>query len=377
MRRLCTALLVMLLGCGDHPATGRPGTPTIGGLRVGDVLGAADADGFAVADRVVPLRFPADHAQHPAFRSEWWYLTIAARDAQGQAMGVQFTLFRQGLEALSASGAQHRQPWQLDAVYLAHVAVTDVAAGTHEQRERLSRQHPSLAGVTADADVIEVFLEDWRLKLTGSGGSLALVADTLSMDLSFRATYPPVAQGEEGLSRKGDGQASYYYSWPALQVTGTLGSGAQARSITGVGWFDHEWSTSVLSAGQQGWDWLALHLDDGRALMTFRLRRADGARDPYDQGLLVSPAGVSRHLAAGDFAMQPRHWWRDEDGVAWPIGWHVTVDGESWTVRALVDDQRMRTLIPYWEGLVAVHDAAGADVGAGYLELTGYMQDDK
>jgi predicted secreted hydrolase len=41
-------------------------------------------------------------------------------------------------------------------------------------------------------------------------------------------------------------------------------------------------------------------------------------------------------------------------------------------VEAALDDQRMDTLLTYWEGLVRVFDQSGARVGSGYLELTGY-----
>ena len=33
--------------------------------------------------------------------------------------------------------------------------------------------------------------------------------------------------------------------------------------MTGQGWLDREWSSAPLTADQDGWDWFALHLDDG------------------------------------------------------------------------------------------------------------------
>ncbi|HCO57025.1 MAG TPA: carotenoid 1,2-hydratase, partial [Burkholderiales bacterium] len=48
-----------------------------------------------------PLVFPADHGAHPAFRTEWWYLTawMGDRSDQGSgsgpnAFGLQITFFR-------------------------------------------------------------------------------------------------------------------------------------------------------------------------------------------------------------------------------------------------------------------------------------------
>jgi predicted secreted hydrolase len=41
-------------------------------------------------------------------------------------------------------------------------------------------------------------------------------------------------------------------------------------------------------------------------------------------------------------------------------------------IRAVLDDQRMDTLIRYWEGMVRVIDDDGRRIGTGYMELTGY-----
>ena len=43
---------------------------------------------------------------------------------------------------------------------------------------------------------------------------------------------------------------------------------------------DHEFGTSFLEPEQIGWDWFSLQLDDGRDLMIFQLRRADGSSRP-------------------------------------------------------------------------------------------------
>ena len=41
-----------------------------------------------------PLLFPADDGAHPAFRTEWWYVTGWLRDAQAHELGFQVTFFR-------------------------------------------------------------------------------------------------------------------------------------------------------------------------------------------------------------------------------------------------------------------------------------------
>jgi predicted secreted hydrolase len=342
-------------------------------LRLRAVLGDAPSDGFARADRPWGFEFPRDHGPHPEFRSEWWYLTASLRAANGDEFGIQFTLFRQALRAAPVVGG----PWDASQIYLAHVALTDVAAGTHRKAERLTRGHPRLAGVQAAP--FRAWIDGWSL--TASGERLeGLVLDTSTSDfalaLRFDPLKPVVLQGDRGLSPKGPGQASYYYSVPRLAVEGRIERQGAVVEVTGTAWLDREWSTGVLSDDQEGWDWFALQLTSGEELMVFQMRRGDGSRDPYDQGMWVDAAGQGRHLTVGDFAMEPLRVWRDNRGTAWPVAWTLSLSGPGGPrrlrVEAAVDDQRMDTLLTYWEGLVWVFDEAGRRVGSGYLEMTGY-----
>ena len=84
--------------------------------------------------------------------------------------------------------------------------------------------------------------------------------------------------GEAGVSRKGpqEQSASYYYSLPHLQVAGAISRQGIATAVTGEAWFDHEWSSEYLDAQASGWDWIGINLDDGGALMAFRIRGLDG-----------------------------------------------------------------------------------------------------
>ena len=115
------------------------------------------------------------------------------------------------------------------------------------------------------------------------------------------------------------------------------------------------------------------------------MRRKDGGRDLYDHGLLVQhdeladlpvvgtgDTGV-RLLKPGDFTIQATRYFTDNTGVAWPVSWQLDIGEESFTVDALVDDQRVSLAIVYWEGLVEVRNRSGQRVGRGYVELTGYQ----
>lgn len=368
---LLIGILTILSGCDDPAASAAEAH--IGGSRLGLFLGKDDGSTrFAHADRPRAFVFPGEHQQHADFRSEWWYLTMTLADEDGREFGAQFTVFRQALKPVDPAQTRSSD-WDLDQVYLGHLAITDVVAGTHEHEERLSRQHPDLATVQRLAGGgARVSLEGWQLDLQTEGARLLAQGPDLGLDLNLQATRDPVLQGQQGWSRKSETQASYYYSWPRLQVVGEIRVGGETHQVRGLGWFDHEWSTSVLSDEQAGWEWFALGLDDGRDLMVFRLRRHDGRRDVHDHGVLVGADGTSRVLGSADFELHPERTWTDPAGVVWPLGWKLTVGSEIFMIDTPVEDQRMQTLIPYWEGLVNVTSDTGSRLGRGYMELTGY-----
>ena len=358
------AALVSLSGCGDpHGPAGA------GALRVATLLGGPSEAGFLAADAVQPFAFPRDHGAHPRFRQEWWYLTAALEDpSAGEEYGVQFTLFRRALAADAGQG-----PWRSAQVFLGHFALTDVERERHVEAERFARGHPRLAGVRSAP--FAAWIEGWRLESTGASTwpmRLRARAEMFGVDLVLRETRPPVPQGDRGLSTKGPGAGAYYYSVPRLAIEGSLRIGERRVGVRGLGWFDREWSTSALDAEQVGWDWFALQLDDGRSLMAYQIRRRDGERGAYDQGVLISPDGSLRTLAGTDFSLSAERVWRDDAGTRWPLRWRLEVGDEVFVVDAAIEDQVMDTSIRYWEGLVRVSDPLARDLGRGYMELTGY-----
>ncbi len=365
-RAVCSVLgiVVVLAGCESEPVEKR----NLPLLRLGSVLGES-SESFSRAEEIREFRFPMDHGSHDSFRSEWWYLTVMLDDENGAEFGVQFTVFRQALKAREVSS----NPWQSVQMYLGHLALTDVDSDSHREFQRVARGHPELAGVSTMP--FAVWLDGWRLRaMDESFTRLELDArsDEFRVRLDLVPVKPVVLQGDRGLSHKGPEQASYYYSIPRLAASGELWIDERLHHVSGSAWFDREWSTSVLGPELAGWDWFALHFDDGSEIMAFRLRHKDGQRSPYDQGVRVAADGMSRQLSAEDYQLTPMAFWRDGDGVEWPVSWQLELDNRRLTIQAVLEDQRMDLALVYWEGLVHVHDDKGARVGRGYMELTGY-----
>jgi predicted secreted hydrolase len=178
--------------------------------------------------------------------------------------------------------------------------------------------------------------------------------------------------GDAGLSRKGaeSGAASYYYSLPRLAARGRLLRDGRALELSGLAWLDREWGSGGLGAGEEGWDWFALQLNDGSALMFYALRDRGGARDAYSAGTFLPPDGPARPLASADVDIAVNGAWR------YPARWRVRVPtlALDLDVQPLLADQELTTTPAYWEGAVAVSGTrGGAPVSArGYVELVGY-----
>ncbi len=376
-RALPSALAVVCLGALVAWVWRRPATETEGSrIRMAPDLGPA---GFARATRPLAILLPQDHGPHFDYQTEWWYYTGNLRAEDGRPLGYQLTFFRRGL----LPGAPPPGPGlATNQIYLAHLAVTDVAAATHAFRERVSRGAAGLAG--AGSAPFQVWLEDWRAEaLNAEGSAVHLQAHDagLTLDLDLKAVKPLVAYGDRGLSPKSDepGNASYYVGYPRLRTRGSIATGGPPAAVEGESWFDHEWSTSALGPQAVGWDWFSLQLSDGRELMLFSIRRQDGTAEPVSAGTLVGAEGRARRLGAGDFRVEVEEQWQSPESQAvYPSRWRVVLPfaGTQLRVEPWLKDQEMRTSFTYWEGAVRVTGSSGGAplTGHGYVELTGYAR---
>ncbi|HEX9114876.1 MAG TPA: lipocalin-like domain-containing protein [Anaerolineae bacterium] len=335
------------------------------------------AAGFARADGPKPLSFPADYGPHDDYQTEWWYYTGNLTTADGQHFGYQLTFFRRALLP-PAERSPRAADWAAGQVYLAHLALTDVAGKHHYVYQRLERGAAGLAGATAQP--YRVWLDSWSVSgAEDAPVHLAATEGALALQLDLVSQKAPVPQGDRGYSRKGPeaGNASYYYSLTHLATTGTVMVNGRAFNVQGLSWMDHEYSTSALSAGAAGWDWVSLQLSDGRDLMVFQIRRADGAPDPYAAGILVAADGSTQRLGPGDFVLRATGQWRSpRSGAVYPSGWTLSIRpvGLELILTPYLADQELDVGYTYWEGATEVTGRAGGATvtGSGYVELTGY-----
>jgi predicted secreted hydrolase len=374
------ALAALLLGaCAADPAeTGRPV-----GVAVAEAMGGGEADGFARATEMRQFVFPEDFGPHEEFRTEWWYLTGNLADDADHEFGFQLTIFR---HALKPTAPVRSSRWTSRDIWFAHLALGDGARGRFTAHERFERGALGLAG--ARARPFAAWVGDWRIESVDGNEALPIrvVAgvDEVAIDLVLDPRRPIVLQGDRGLSRKGPepGNASFYFSVTRLAARGSVMLKGTRHDVTGSAWFDREWSTSALSEGQVGWDWFAIQFDDGRELMLYRLRRANGTTDPYNSGTLIGTDGAARRLGSDEISFMPgRRWTSPRSGASYPVEWLVSLEPFDLELEVIpmIDASELDVVVRYWEGAIRVRGREGSKPvsGRGFLEMTGYEDADE
>lgn len=355
-----------------------------------DEIPALTADGFAVPQPHPTFTFPRDHGSHPDYKIEWWYLTghlftePSPAAPEPRRYGFQATFFR--FASPRATAARTAGPaFGHDQIYLAHMALVDVATGRFLHQERLNR-----AGWDANAatDTLDVHNGDWSLRLTPTAEApetLALVGG-IRADARFSLTLTPakplVRFGDGGYSRKGAAPtaASYYLTFSRLKVAGALSlDGAAPMAVSGQAWMDHEYSSSQLDQNQVGWDWLSAQLDDGREVMFYALRTTEGAHDPASTLTWIARDGTTTRAP---YRWEPLTTWTSpHTGAVYPQRIRLTTTDPASGAETVFfvepfhsDQELVGSLggVTYWEGACRLLAADGREIGSAYMELTGY-----
>jgi len=337
-----------------------------------------DLDGYARAIEPYDWQFPEDFGAHPDFQTEWWYYTGNVATEDGRRFGFQFTIFRRAITPQLVE-TDSESEWRTNQIYLAHFTVSDIGGERFYHDERFSRSSADLAGATADPRY-RVWVEDWEILAQNEDASLVTIqaeSADFAIDLTLEQTKSPALQGNGGLSPKSDdeGNASYYYSLTRLLTEGTITIDGETFTVDGTTWKDHEFSTSALGTGAQGWDWFGQIFDDNTEMMIGQIRLQDGGIEPSFGGLYVYPDGSTEYLSSDQITITPTDSWvSPHTGAEYPSGWEITVETSQDTlmfnVTPLLRDQELADTDPsYWEGAVRIE---GDVSGYGYAELTGY-----
>jgi predicted secreted hydrolase len=324
------------------------------------------------------LIFPADHYSHPDFKTEWWYYTGHLETDSGKRYGYQVTFFRFGVRDRQK---ELKEPPLFTDLYMAHFALSDIAAQKFTFRERINRGYGNKAGAATDR--YAVWNEDWKVEGDEKHHQIFVSDRGTTLNLSIKSLKPPVLHGDRGHSQKGEGEgrASYYYSLTRMQTEGELTVAGKTEKVRGLSWMDHEFGSNQLGEDQVGWDWFSIQLDNQTELMLYLMRRKDGSVDPYSSGTIVSGDATTKPLKLSDYRVEVLDRWKSpKSGASYPMKWKVTIPSEQVELEitpALTDQELITnrsTRVTYWEGAVSVKGTVRNKpiAGHGYVEMTGY-----
>lgn len=339
---------------------------------------SAAQDQYKTAAPGYRYEFPRDYFNHPEFQTEWWFYTGNVTASDGHRFGFELTFFRQGVSRHSGK----QETWDVQDLYLAHLALSDLDNNGFYHIERTNRAGPGIAGI--DQNQGRIWNGNWSVKWSGANQAIEAMEERFSLALKLQPEKPPMIHGENGVSQKaaGTGRASHYISLTRLKVNGTVGLVGKSHSVSGLAWMDHEFFTHQLEKDQVGWDWFSIQLSDNTELMLYRIRRSDGSVDPFSAGTFVDPLGHSVHLHNGDFSLLPQveSWKSPVTGAVYPVQWRIVIPKLQIELKATtrLKSQELSgqsKMVPsYWEGAIDLNGYQGntAITGVGYLEMTGY-----
>ncbi|MDG4648133.1 lipocalin-like domain-containing protein [Roseibacterium sp. SDUM158017] len=330
-------------------------------------LAEAGGDGFEPLAGAWTLSLPADFGAHDAARAETWTITAHLRGLDGARVGLSFALSRYGL--IGPDDPARDAPWTLATLHTAQIALSGEGAIASASEERFGRGD-GIAG--HDPASRQVWLDDWTLAYgTGAGGqglTLAATVEGVPVRLSLAPSKEAVvAQGAQEAPTRG-------FVMPRMDVSGTIGVGADAAEVTGTAWIDRLWGDLPVPGGPIAYDRLVMQLPDGVDISAVRTRRVGSDGAGTVDGLIVEASGATRAFDGAAATLEIIERREVEGGAAYPVGWRLT--GAGFDLRAVASGggQGRDFLSPVWLGPVRVegtYDGAPVD-GAGTLLLTGY-----
>ena len=327
---------------------------------------------------------------HGSYPIEWWYLTGRIRvPGHPRRDGFEGTFFRFNTSWQHPAG-RPPSPWEPSRVLSFHGAYSDTLHHRFRSTELLSRTFRRAVSLRKKPFRIrfgENFLE--VLPDPGHSGEIRLhlfeQVGWRLVDVTLKGKGSPLEEGPGGrlVTGPGPGDWAWYLSYPELSLKGKVGriqSDGQVHwtPVTGVAWFDHEWTGALLGKGQTGWIWLGARLSGKGDLMAFQMQKKDRP-DRFQGGtyrMTVHSGNRTVWLSPSDLTFHVLSYWKSpRTGICYPSRLKLDVKSlnTSWRIDPVMKDQELTGRPDYWEGAVSLRDSAsGEREGEGYLELTGF-----
>ncbi len=319
------------------------------------------------------LGFPDDNASHDA-PMEWWYYNGHLEADDGSDYSFHFVIFQIVRDRDST-------PFEFG-----QAGITDVKRGEHfhiMSEEFVSRE---IFDGGAASDLLGLDLGNFSLGIGSDGTHSFEAIDESSSDSIRLQTRTPT----EVMLHDGSGWMdwpfgwTYYYSYPRIEAEGQLTLDGNVIDVTGEVWFDHQWGDFFVVGKPAGWQWFAIHLDDGTSLMITEVRGTDGQVIATD-GTIVGEGSEQRILDPerdGIVLDVLGQWTSPDTGGEYPARWRLQIDsmGLDVVLEPSIAHQEVPAMpngnkgAAYWEGRVDVLDAETLEsVGLAFAELSGYV----
>src|SRR3981189_527308 len=151
--------------------------------------------------------FPRDHFNHPDFQTEWWYYTGNLKSADGRRFGFELTFFRQAVSRDPKKVAA----WEVQDLYLAHLALSDLNGGKFYHAERTNRSGPGIAGVKESLG--RIWNGNWQIQWHGSDLELKAVDERFHLHFTMHPVKTPAIHAENrdsqtASAKRGRGRAA-------------------------------------------------------------------------------------------------------------------------------------------------------------------------
>ncbi|MEW5733880.1 MAG: lipocalin-like domain-containing protein [Thermodesulfobacteriota bacterium] len=395
-------------------------------------LGMDSSRGFQEIPPEITFSFPEDDRPQVEYQAGWHFYVGSVFGAGGEEFGVQLMFWRQSLlppdmaRSLGLSDMENQ-------ILEIHFAVTP-AGGTHYRARPITLAgttglvtfSPSPYNYTAGKNYMRSLtagalfpleLRAWGEDRTG--------ANPVEMEIKIVLDLAPgkgyVLNGDEGLAPSCGGIGTLYYSVTNLPVRPGVSwvklNGQQVNLVGGKMWYDHQWATGFMPAGNtrsevlraaknlepkkpDGWDWMAIMFDDDTEIGLSALHVAENSHfymntGPNPPGTMVAPAHGVYVDANGSYypitgTVSVPEWVKSTktygefaaSGTWYPNRADVTLDPSP----NLPADKRVFSMIPivatgqagffsagyeYSEGAVYI-EQNGVRTGRGFLEAPGY-----
>lgn len=354
------------------------------------------------------ISFPQDTASHPSANLEWRYCYAFLSGSRGNRYALVASFFQVGelpapkghygihsLIRLDEGGYESRSyldrmlAYQMTGFYLPlYLLLNPADESTWKQYKDLLQGTLPPPHLLMDSALEQT--HPTRLKY-GSFSELSFpddrnpnfhlqIADkSTRIHLNFNPAKPVSIIDEQGTLN-----GLRYYSATRNQVIGELYTSGRTETLSGEGWFDHQWGRSYSLLRGIGWDWFGLQMEDGRDLLINRLHSVDSAAPNPPIAKLIGKDG-SVITTTEKITLKPLRYWRSlHTGMEYPVEWQIALPEFSMDlhVSPLLNNQEIPIIGPLkaiWEGACtwsgesrSPHGIRTPIRGKGFVELVGY-----